>query len=75
MIDLAKVNVSLDPGDGSGAKTVPNDATKPCASGANGWQYTDGGSTIVLCGAACEASKSSKAKVSVYVGCATELVK
>jgi hypothetical protein len=75
MIDLARVNVSLDPGDGTGNKTIPNDATKPCDGGANGWQYKDGGSTIVLCGAACEASKSAKAKVSVYVGCATELVK
>jgi len=74
-IDPSKVNVSIDLGDGSPPKTIPKDDTKPCDAGANGWQFKDGTSTIVLCGTACEAAKSSKAKVSVYVGCATEIVK
>jgi hypothetical protein len=68
--DPATTNVTVDYGDGQGPQTIPRDEGEPCDEGANGWQYADGGQSIVLCGAACAAVEaSSDAEVSITVGC------
>ena len=63
-------NVVIDYGDGAGAGTVWRDETVPCDAGADGWQYTDGGAAIILCGSACEKLQSAQnPDVQITVGC------
>jgi hypothetical protein len=68
--DPAETNVDVDYGDGSGSHTIPRDDTAPCDAGADGWQYTADGKSILLCGAACAALEASDdASVHITVGC------
>ena len=68
--DPDKTNVQIDYGDGAGQQVIPRDDSAPCEGGANGWQWADNYSAIVLCGPACDKLKSSaNAKVSITVGC------
>lgn len=68
--DPAKVNVLYSPSTG-GSVPITRDDSKPCASGANGWQYSADGKKILLCGTACSGLKADPGgKVSVQFGCA-----
>lgn len=68
--DPAKVNVLYTPSTG-GSVPITRDDSKPCASGANGWQYSSDGKKILLCGTACSGLKADPGgKVSVQFGCA-----
>lgn len=72
-IDYSLVNVSTVTSNGT-SKNIDQDASKPCGSGADGWQYTEDKSKIVLCGAACENVRADVgAKVSVQFGCQTRV--
>ena len=69
-VDRNKVNVSFKPGSGQ-AETIKLDDTASCEQ-ANGWQYSDDGSKIVLCGAVCERVQSDpEGKVTIALGCPT----
>ena len=71
-IDLGKVNVTS--ACGGPAEVVYKDDTKPCDSGANGWQYSADKKSVVLCGAACAKVKADLAcKVRVQFGCTTKI--
>ncbi|HEY3495803.1 MAG TPA: vWA domain-containing protein [Polyangiaceae bacterium] len=68
-LDRDRVNVLYTPSSGE-TETVPRDpsATK-CDEG---WQYSDDGKSILLCGEACEAAKADVgARVEVLFGCET----
>jgi hypothetical protein len=73
-VDRTKVNVDyykagkLD--DAASKVELYRDDTKPCAAGANGWQYIDGDQKIQICGSACNDVLGDKAaQVVVSVGC------
>lgn len=73
-IDPNRVNVSYTPSDGGPTKDLVQDASKPCESGANGWQYNDDKTKILLCGDACAAVQADPgAKVNVVFGCKTKV--
>jgi hypothetical protein len=66
-IDPAKVNVNFT--DGSG-KTV---TLSKDPSHANGWDYSDGGTTVTVYGPDCDVLKTDgKAKVQIVLGCKTK---
>jgi Mg-chelatase subunit ChlD len=69
MPDPDRVNVLYTPSGGK-TQTIARD---PSATDCHeGWQYTDGDESIVLCGDACEAAKSDVgATVQVVIGCKT----
>ncbi len=72
-IDYAKVNVKVSPPTGK-SEDIVQDASKACDKGANGWQYNDDRSRILLCGTACEAARAdANTKVTVEFGCATRV--
>lgn len=68
-LDPNLVNVLFTPSHGQ-TRTIGRD---PSESDCNeGWQYSADGSSIVLCGDACEAAKSDVgAKVEILLGCRT----
>ncbi len=69
MFDPSKVNVVYTPSSG-GTVTITRDDSAPCASGANGWQYSTDGKKILLCGTACSGLKADPGgKISVQFGC------
>jgi len=69
-IDPWRATVTLDPGDGSPVENVPRDDSAPCAGGANGWQFADDNTQVVLCGDPCtRARESETARVSIAVNC------
>jgi hypothetical protein len=56
--------------DGGVAMPVARDESLPCQLGANGWQLAANGTRIVLCGAACDAVRTTPgAQLTVSVGC------
>lgn len=72
--DPDKTNVVYTPGNGGDPETFFKDDTAPCDSGANGWQFVDNNTAVVLCGAACDKVKAdSKGKVQITVGCDTKV--
>jgi hypothetical protein len=76
-VDYSKVNVEYASGSGA-PSTIPQDNSKPCDSPDNlGWQYAQGNTKVVLCGAACEKVKADpQAKVTIEMGCrGTEIAK
>jgi hypothetical protein len=74
-IDPTKVNVSYTPSGGGAAKELTQDASKPCDTGANGWQYNEDKTKILLCGDACKAVQLDPgAKVNVVFGCKTKVM-
>jgi len=69
-VDRKKVNVSFKPGDGA-VETIKLDDTAECAE-ANGWQYSDDGSKIILCGEVCDRVQAdSEGEVKISLGCPT----
>lgn len=72
-LDLSRINVRLTPADGEPI-LVPQDSAKPCAAGAEGWQFSEDKKKILLCGSACTLAKSGPStKFTVGFGCNTEV--
>ena len=74
-VDLDKVNVNFTPGDGSGLVKILQDqqSNKPCAE-AEGWQYAENSTKIVLCGDICQrVSSDLRGQVNILLGCDTEI--
>jgi hypothetical protein len=70
-VDRDKLNVNFTPGGGT---TIPilQDNTAPCDQGADGWQYTDNDTKIILCGPICAKVKSDLgARIDIVLGCRT----
>lgn len=73
-LDPNKINVKFTSSDGKTVETVPQDNSAGCADGANGWQYNDDNTKVLLCGDACDvAQKDVGSKVDVEFGCATQV--
>jgi hypothetical protein len=71
-IDRGRVNVLFTPSDGK-TKTIGRDPSKTACN--QGWQYSPDGSSILLCGDACDAAKADiGAKVEILFGCQTVTV-
>jgi hypothetical protein len=67
-IDPDRIRVQFDPGNGGAVRDLPRDESRPCESGANGWQLA--GSTVVLCGSTCTDVRASQTgSVAVTAGC------
>jgi hypothetical protein len=68
-LDLGKVNVTLDPG-ADPDQPLYQDNTLPCDGGADGWQYNQDKTKIILCGNACTNYKTIRdAAVKIELGC------
>ncbi len=69
-VDRSKVNVTFEPGGGK-PETIKLDDTASCDQ-ANGWQYSEDGSKIVLCGDACDRVQGDPdGEVRIELGCPT----
>jgi hypothetical protein len=69
-LDLERVNVIHSPSGGAAPRVVPQDTTRGCDDGADGWQYADGNREIRLCGASCEAVRADRGgRLDVVLGC------
>lgn len=72
-LDPDHVNVKVKSPDGKTTDVLKDDSAG-CDSGANGWQYSQDGTKIVLCGQACDDVKASPdSKVTVEFGCQTKV--
>jgi hypothetical protein len=72
--DPEKVNVVYND-SGGGSTTIPQDNTAGCFEGANGWQYDETKTKVLLCGDACINAKSDPgAVINVEFGCSTTIV-
>jgi hypothetical protein len=69
-VDFSKLNVQYAPTAGADPVQLGQDPDKPCDGGANGWQYTDGNTKIVVCGDACDKVRAA-ASIDIVLGCAT----
>ena len=69
VLDPAKVNLLFTPSDGP----VELVGQSPGSSCSEGWQYSDDGTRIVLCGSTCERVRSSQGSLNLQFGCATQL--
>ncbi|HSU42564.1 MAG TPA: vWA domain-containing protein [Polyangiaceae bacterium] len=71
-LDPNLVNVLFTPSNGK-TQTIGRDPSKAACN--EGWQYSPDGSSILLCGDACEAAKQDVgAKVEILFGCRTVMV-
>jgi hypothetical protein len=69
-LDLERVNVIHSPSGGAAPRVVPQDTTRGCDDGADGWQYADGNREIRLCGASCETVRADRGgRLDVVLGC------
>jgi hypothetical protein len=72
-LDPANVNVKVKAPDGT-STDILKDTSKDCNAGANGWQYSADGKSIILCGTACTDVKASPdSKVAVEFGCQSKV--
>jgi len=72
-VDLHKVNVSFKPGSGETQKIKLDDQVS--CDEANGWQYSDDRTKIVLCGDACDRVQADpEGEVRIALGCPTERI-
>jgi hypothetical protein len=70
-LDFSRVNVRYTRGNGT-ATDIPQDPSKPCDAGADGWQYSADRTKVVLCGPMCDELKSDRAaKIDIILGCST----
>jgi hypothetical protein len=70
-VDRTKVNVNFTPGGGE-PMAIPQDNNAPCDQGADGWQYADSETKIILCGPTCAKVKSDPtARIDIVLGCRT----
>jgi hypothetical protein len=73
-LDPDKVNVRFTSSDGKTKTDLLQDKTKGCADGANGWQYSEDGTKILLCGEDCETARNDPgSRVDVEFGCQTKV--
>jgi hypothetical protein len=73
-LDPNKVNVVYTSSDGTKTEIVPQDNSKTCNGGANGWQYSDDRTKVLLCGAACTRVREDLgAKLNIQFGCRTKI--
>ena len=71
-IDPNTVNVVYKPQGHEPGLNVLRDDTAPCAGGADGWQWNQDKTKIILCGPICESVKGDPTgEVDVLVGCQT----
>jgi hypothetical protein len=79
LIDLSTVNVQLTPGDGGDEVVIGRDTReegKAQCEGAEGWQFSDDETQIVLCGQICDDYLSDfGAQVRVVFGCKPTIIK
>jgi hypothetical protein len=69
-VDRTRLNVVYSPGGAGAPQLIVKDDRAECDAGANGWQYTDGGNRIRLCGPICSQVRSDAgARVDVVLGC------
>lgn len=72
-IDHSRVNVDITTSKGDAIKVL-QDKSKPCANGADGWQYDATKTRIILCGPTCDKVRNDPgSKVSVQFGCDTRV--
>jgi hypothetical protein len=69
-VDTSKVNVQYTPAKGVTPVQIPQDPTKACNAGADGWQYAPGNQKIVVCGPSCDAVRGAY-RIDIVLGCAT----
>jgi hypothetical protein len=70
-VDRTKVNVNFTPSGGT-PTPILQDNTAACDQGADGWQYADGETKIILCGPTCTRVTSDPlAKIDIVLGCKT----
>jgi hypothetical protein len=73
-VDPQLVNVVYSPPDRSKPSLILRDDRSPCDSGADGWQYADNATKIVLCGKACDKVRGNRgARVDVVLGCRSQI--
>ena len=70
--DPNKVNVQYTPTKGATPVQILQDPNKPCTGGADGWQYSDNGSKIVVCGPSCDSVRGAYS-IDLVLGCATQV--
>jgi hypothetical protein len=68
-LDPNRVNIVFTP-PGSADELIARSADGPCSEG---WQYSEDGSRILLCGATCERVRQSEGSLALQFGCATQL--
>jgi hypothetical protein len=73
-VNLNKVNVTYTP-EGEAAIDIVRDESAACDEGADGWQYTEHFSKIVLCGDVCDQVKDQDGIVRIVLGCPTVIVR
>lgn len=72
-LDPERVNVKVKSADGKTTDVLKDDSAG-CDAGANGWQYSEDGTKILLCGQACDDVKENPdSKVTVEFGCQTKV--
>src|SRR4029078_7300813 len=68
-LDSGKVNVLFTPAGGS-AELVGQSPNGTCVEG---WQYSDDGAQVRLCGSTCERVRGSQGGLSLQFGCSTQV--
>jgi hypothetical protein len=69
-VDTSKVNVQYTPKEGDTPVQIPQDPSRPCNGGADGWQYEPGNDKIVVCGPTCDTVRAAH-RIDIVLGCAT----
>jgi hypothetical protein len=70
-VDPKKLNVNFTPSGGVAAPIL-QDNTAACDQGADGWQYAENQTKIVLCGPSCDKVKADPlARIDIVLGCST----
>jgi hypothetical protein len=73
-LDPNKVNVKFTSSDGSTTNVILQDNSAGCQDGADGWQYSEDNSKVLLCGPTCETARNDPgSRVDVEFGCATQV--
>lgn len=73
-VDLDRVNVTFLPAEGEDERIL-QDAMAACDDGADGWQYNDDRTQILLCGSACDRVRTTPGEVRIVLGCPTVTVR
>jgi hypothetical protein len=68
-LDPSKVNVAFSPAGGR-AEVIPRSPGQSCSEG---WQYSDDGSQVILCGTTCDRVRDAQGSLSLQFGCATTI--
>lgn len=69
-LDLEQVNVLFTPGGGAAAEVIGRTQGVNCQAG---WQYSDDGSQVLLCGSTCDRVRDSNGELSLEFGCESQL--